>query len=695
MANTNLLRRPGKVLNQDVQLERRAEAARRPGATIYDFPSSIACSPVQLRAFDREIGNLHGAVAVANHDLYGDPLPAGVAVQRRGGEDSARVHAAAERGVRGGGGRLPYAERIQAAFGAHDVSGISSHVGGAASEACDDMGASAYATGSSVAFRGAPDLHTAAHEAAHIVQQRAGVSLKGGVGAAGDRYERHADRVADLVVRGQSAEQVLNEMVGGGRGGGVQQKRGVQRKDDKGAAGKQAKDKVTSKVGADTAIDANLTIPLWGPVKFVGKVAGTFTQNQGTGKGASSSSEVEVSVYGGLIADFVFASLSVGVKGRLKVEVAPTSDPLAALKAGIGDVLRWETARNFSAKVQAARKSIDKARGEAKAAFKSVIDDALARGLLPDFALHSHVLNYANALQSALRSIGAKRLDDKAIFAKITAHLNPIYQLQSQFPRAPADQKKNIDERKVRIKALGVALTKLVDDSCAAINGTFAQASGPGNDPKVGFEAAISFEVGANVVAGPNLSAEVQLIVAAGIEDKKGATAWNHGVSQSKAIAATFTTGGFQVMIGGSLKDDDEVEVTFGFTKSNATFGAEPPETHATEIATFARQAFGFAKMRELFGPTRTSAAQATAKAVAGFLGAKMRVPPKGSAAGARSSSVEIKLKGSIKQGKVTEGSVKIVLQATQLGASSPIKKAMVGGSVRSGQFIEVKIERQ
>jgi hypothetical protein len=37
--------------------------------------------------------------------------------------------------------------------------------------------------------------------------------------------------VADLVVRGQSAEHVLNEMVGGGRGGG-EQKRGVQQKRD-------------------------------------------------------------------------------------------------------------------------------------------------------------------------------------------------------------------------------------------------------------------------------------------------------------------------------------------------------------------------------------------------------------------------------------------------------------------------------
>jgi hypothetical protein len=71
------------------------------------------------------------------------------------------------------------------------------------------MGAEAFATGNHVAFAGTPSLHTAAHEAAHVVQQRGGVQLKGGVGQVGDQYERHADAVADLVVRGESAEGLL------------------------------------------------------------------------------------------------------------------------------------------------------------------------------------------------------------------------------------------------------------------------------------------------------------------------------------------------------------------------------------------------------------------------------------------------------------------------------------------------------
>ncbi|HRE88494.1 MAG TPA: DUF4157 domain-containing protein [Myxococcota bacterium] len=131
-------------------------------------------------------------------------------------EDTANVHAAAQRGTSGGGGSLPYLGQIQKSFGSHDVSGIKSHTGGKASEACESMGAEAYASGQDVAFKGQPDLHTAAHEAAHIVQQKAGVQLSGGVGKAGDPYEKNADEVADRVVQGKSAEDLLGGPTFGG-----------------------------------------------------------------------------------------------------------------------------------------------------------------------------------------------------------------------------------------------------------------------------------------------------------------------------------------------------------------------------------------------------------------------------------------------------------------------------------------------
>lgn len=123
--------------------------------------------------------------------------------------ENADVRAVAAEGVKGSGQTLPHLDQIQASFGSHDVTAARAHVGGKAAEAADVIGAHAYATGNDIAFAKSPDLHTAAHEAAHVVQQRAGVHLKGGVGQAGDQYEQNADAVADRVVAGQSAEDLL------------------------------------------------------------------------------------------------------------------------------------------------------------------------------------------------------------------------------------------------------------------------------------------------------------------------------------------------------------------------------------------------------------------------------------------------------------------------------------------------------
>jgi hypothetical protein len=166
---------------------------------------------------------------------YAEQVAAMRPVQADGGNVSAAegVHTAAARGVQGSGGTLPHAAQIQHSFGSHDVSNVQAHVGGAAQTAAASIGAEAYATGSDVAFASEPSLHTAAHEAAHVVQQRGGsVQLKDGVGQAGDSYEQHADAVADLVVQGKSAESLLNTYADsqeGSASGDVQQKSAVQR----------------------------------------------------------------------------------------------------------------------------------------------------------------------------------------------------------------------------------------------------------------------------------------------------------------------------------------------------------------------------------------------------------------------------------------------------------------------------------
>jgi hypothetical protein len=128
--------------------------------------------------------------------------------------ESDHVAEAAEPALDHAAAPLPHFERLQAAFGRHDLSDVRTVIGGPARQATESMGADAFTSGSRIGFRDHPDERLAAHEAAHVIQQRAGVSLHGNVGAPGDEHEQHADRVADAVVAGRSAEPILDERAG-------------------------------------------------------------------------------------------------------------------------------------------------------------------------------------------------------------------------------------------------------------------------------------------------------------------------------------------------------------------------------------------------------------------------------------------------------------------------------------------------
>jgi hypothetical protein len=212
----------------------------------------------------RSSGSIDTAARASILDLFGAPARAGTneqsgtesaprpagnpvaegntverpAVQRRSTDsaddsmpDGANVAEIAGRGVSGARAPLPHLDRIQASFGQHDVTGVQAHQGAAASTAAHQLGATAYAFGNSVAFASSPDLHTAAHEAAHVVQQRGGVQLKGGLDQPGDHYERHADAVADAVVSGKPAGPLLDQVAGSG--GSAPQRGSVQREPHK------------------------------------------------------------------------------------------------------------------------------------------------------------------------------------------------------------------------------------------------------------------------------------------------------------------------------------------------------------------------------------------------------------------------------------------------------------------------------
>ena len=184
-----------------------------------EVPNAVSPEHVQRKtnASGQGFDAQQASLSPSEHGFHDQQEALAPVQMRDGGNKTAGIHKAAQEGTAGSGGSLPHLDKIQASFGAHDVSGVQAYTGGAAQKANKAMGANAYATGNKVAFSGSASLHTAAHEAAHVVQQRAGVSLAGGVGQVGDSYEKHADAVADAVVSGKSAEPLLDKMAGSGQ----------------------------------------------------------------------------------------------------------------------------------------------------------------------------------------------------------------------------------------------------------------------------------------------------------------------------------------------------------------------------------------------------------------------------------------------------------------------------------------------
>jgi hypothetical protein len=104
---------------------------------------------------------------------------------------------------------------MESRFG-HDFSRVRVHTDARASESARAVNASAYTVGANIVFghgrfqpSSAEGLRLVAHELTHVVQQQAGVHLKNGVSEADDPYERRADQVANLVVRGLSTKALI------------------------------------------------------------------------------------------------------------------------------------------------------------------------------------------------------------------------------------------------------------------------------------------------------------------------------------------------------------------------------------------------------------------------------------------------------------------------------------------------------
>jgi len=106
--------------------------------------------------------------------------------------------------------------RMEAAFGA-DFGGVRVHTGRAADALNRALGANAFTLGRDIFFRaGSHDTGSSAgtrllaHELTHVVQQQPSAGARGAIeiGDPGDRFEREAERVADIVGRADTRASV-------------------------------------------------------------------------------------------------------------------------------------------------------------------------------------------------------------------------------------------------------------------------------------------------------------------------------------------------------------------------------------------------------------------------------------------------------------------------------------------------------
>ena len=121
---------PGKVTRTSQSSPGREPAVQRKAA-------APGVAPVQARS--RKDHTMDVWMDAAHRGATALPESSQEPVQAHGGmqaEDPESVHRAAAAGVSGSGSTLPYLDRIQTAFGGHDVSGVQAHTGGAAADHC-------------------------------------------------------------------------------------------------------------------------------------------------------------------------------------------------------------------------------------------------------------------------------------------------------------------------------------------------------------------------------------------------------------------------------------------------------------------------------------------------------------------------------------------------------------------------------
>ncbi|MGB8908522.1 MAG: DUF4157 domain-containing protein [Candidatus Cybelea sp.] len=117
----------------------------------------------------------------------------------------------ARQGVSGEPSPFPHLAEIQRSFGGlFDLRTARAHIDPAAVRSSQSLRAQAYTVGSDVAFAEPPSLETAAHEAAHVAQNRGNRAPTCGISRSGDFREAAAETIARRAASGASAADLVS-----------------------------------------------------------------------------------------------------------------------------------------------------------------------------------------------------------------------------------------------------------------------------------------------------------------------------------------------------------------------------------------------------------------------------------------------------------------------------------------------------
>ena len=423
------------------------------------------------------------------------------------------VHGVAAQGVAGASAALPYLQRIQSSFGPHDVSGVQASLGGPAAAATRTLGATAYATGERVAFEtGSPSLHTAAHEAAHVVQQRAGVSLDGGVGQAGDAYERNADAVADRVVQGRPATDLLGPAPGIGEGTAVQ-RQAVQMDGPRteGPATTPATpgpetpateaappEGVGLEAGTQVEVALSARIPTAVPGLSVNvSIEGSYEQGIDRGRHYVQAEGVARL---SLTYDLLFLDLSVFLQGALEFKAYTEGGWREAFNLAFEDISHWVAARELAdlpAKKQAVSGAYDAFEAEVRDLFASTMNDSPSERAAQVGHAESGLFS-DNVLQNVVDARSSLVGTVRGIFQDMDGHINggSVYP-GAAWIEAQAQPYLAGGVSRTELVALRDALIQASLDRHRTVSSRMDAIPAIANNPNVSFEA--SLQVGARV----------------------------------------------------------------------------------------------------------------------------------------------------------------------------------------------------